>query len=271
MFRKVFKYDFLAVIKLWSMFAGICLTGGVMAGIGANLSASGIGSFMVITSLSLLGTLSLYSLPVATVVLLVKNYVGTMFSRRGYLTFMLPVKRSTIYWSKVASAAVYQVMTAVVLYVSAAIAALINVDGYSSVVPEITDIADELARTSNFFENFIYSNILILAEFGFVVGIFELVTGFRLAVAPGGGKRIALTIILIVVTFDVLFVMLIVTAVGGILSAAFSGSSAEIVPEWMRTFSNVTGQLSVLFAVATFDAVCVMRSLYLIEHRLNLR
>ena len=270
MFKKVFKYDFLAVIKLWSTFAGICLTGGVMAGVGAHISASGIGSFMVSTSLSLLGTLSLYSLPVATVVLLVRNYFGSMFSRRGYLTFMLPVKRSTIYWSKVASAAVYLVMTTVVVYASAAIVALLDADGYSSVTTEVTELTDTVIRMSNFFQNIINVNIFLLVEFGFIVGIFELVTGFRLAVAPGGGKRIALTIILIVVTFDVLFVMLIVTAVGGILSAAFSGSSVS-VPEWMRTFSNITEQLSVLFAVATFDAVCVTRSLYLIEHRLNLR
>ena len=268
MFKKVFKYDFLAIIKMWALFAGICLFGSVIMGIGARIQSSGVGSYMLSSVLTMLGTLALYSLPVATIVLYVKNYVGTLFSHRGYLTFMLPVQRTTLYWSKVLAAVVYEAMSSLVLLVAISIATSIGSSSVSIVTEVAKSTANNWFSSSSPLEIFISLNITALIGYGVVVGIFELVTGFRLAVVPGGGKKIALTIVAIVVTAEIVFVLLIITLLEDIFTI---GIAEDLVAEGLRSFYNVTTLFTVLLGVATFDVICMLRSLYLIRHRLNLR
>ena len=186
MFKKVFKYDFLGIIKLWSLFAGICLFGGIISGFYSLIQSKMISGFLLSSLLGTIGTMALYSLPIATIVLLIKNYAGTMFSRRGSLTFMLPVSRSTLYWSKVLTGAVYEVMTTVVLSVAVTITSLIGAENYTNVIVSNTRT---ILQTFSLIESILILNITVLIEFGFIVGIYEIITGFRLAVVPGGGKR----------------------------------------------------------------------------------
>ena len=71
-----------------------------------------------------------------------------------------------------------------------------------------------------------------------------------------------------VVTANVLFVLFFITVLEGIFTIAIA---EELVWEGLRYFYDITTLIAVLLGIATFDAVCMLRSLHLIKHRLNLR
>lgn len=129
MFKKCLKYDMAAYRKVWLIAAGAILLVSVFCGLGigglitatsemAELTINegepsnafmigymarmilGMGSyFTIIAALVLFGS--------ATGILRIVHYYTTFFTDQGYLTFTLPVKRSTHFWSKVFSYFIY--------------------------------------------------------------------------------------------------------------------------------------------------------------------
>ncbi len=109
MLGKLMKYDmkYMARVLPW-----IYLGAGVLSGIVALLSAISIKSgtdvfltYAILTAIPLFLTIAAISV-CSTVFMMVRIYKN-MFSDEGYLTFTLPVKKSSIIWSKLLTGAIW--------------------------------------------------------------------------------------------------------------------------------------------------------------------
>lgn len=137
MFKKCLKYDLAATRKIWLIAAAVMLLLAIVGGIGisgipiASLlmesqAASGpnMGLFAAV-ALMFVGVISyiaiIYAVAIFTGgvnILLYVRYYRHFFSDQGYLTFTLPVKRSTLFWSKTVSGLIYMLATLAVSFVS---------------------------------------------------------------------------------------------------------------------------------------------------------
>jgi len=122
MFNKVFKYDFKFVFRFWWIFAVITLGVSVLSGLllrtliaSANVVEPNV--FVVIVStLGLVTTMIILVLfPFVAIIANAVRYYKNFFSDEGYLTFTLPVKRSTLLNSKILNAFLFQTLSTIVL------------------------------------------------------------------------------------------------------------------------------------------------------------
>ncbi len=137
MFKKCLKYDLAATRKIWLIAAAVMLLLAVVGGIGisgipvASLlmesqSASGPDMWLfAAVALMFVGIISyvaiIYAVAIFTGgvnILLYVRYYRHFFSDQGYLTFTLPVKRSTLFWSKAVSGLIYMLATLAVSFVA---------------------------------------------------------------------------------------------------------------------------------------------------------
>ncbi len=120
MFRKVLKHDVNAIFKIWAILTATVLVLSVVGGLcfrGLD-AATGQQSQMPFIPLYLLGiVLSIVSIAaygVTTIALIMIRFYRNFFTDEGYLTFTLPVKRSTLFNSKLLCAIIFNTATAVV-------------------------------------------------------------------------------------------------------------------------------------------------------------
>lgn len=127
MFWKCLKYDLRAFGKIWLMAAGIALLLGVICSLGIGLfsfsliyevyTSSLVDSYtpgLLFYTQMFLGAICAMLLTAGSIVMVLGTSIGNyvryytqLFTDQGYLTFTLPVKRSTIFWSKTANAYIY--------------------------------------------------------------------------------------------------------------------------------------------------------------------
>ncbi|MBP5177807.1 MAG: hypothetical protein ILP02_04420 [Clostridia bacterium] len=259
MARKIFNADFFSVFKPWICFASGCLFGAILTVIGQ------IGmyrmTYLFSTSLLSLGVLGFYCFPVATIVLLIKNY-AVLFIRRGYLTFMLPVKRSTLVLSTVLTAGLFILMTAGVMIVNAAFCAFLE----SLFIPEYRLFGDLFFGDINVLQTCTTLVILLLCALGFVTGVYMLITSFRINAALGkrNGGKIAAIVVGGTILLQTLALSLLIEG----LSAIYPYAAYQTD---VRAAYGTIVDLASIIGLVTINAVFIVRALYLVENRLNLR
>ena len=142
MFKKCLKYDLKAFSKIWLIAAAVVLFISVIGGLGlggmirATIETEVTGAMlpnsvtpwpqsMWIGARMLIGFISymllIFSLAIFSAggaILRLVHYYVHFFTDQGYLTFTLPVKRSTQFWSKAVSTLIYHIATGLVLTVS---------------------------------------------------------------------------------------------------------------------------------------------------------
>ncbi|MBE6697913.1 MAG: hypothetical protein E7581_05260 [Ruminococcaceae bacterium] len=140
MFKKCLKYDMRALGKIWLIASAVMLLLAVICALGVSClpwtftimeqESSNESPFLLFLGIALMlvGMLSyiaiIYSIAIfmgGTNILLYVRYYLHFFTDQGYLTFTLPVKRSTLFWSKAVSGMIYMLGSAVVSVVSALI------------------------------------------------------------------------------------------------------------------------------------------------------
>ncbi len=120
MFNKVFKYDFRFVINLWCVGAIVATAISVLAGfvtqgfhsehLKGQMIFSLFGGFTIA-----LTVITLFAFGIGTTILILVRYYKNFFSDEGYLTFTLPVPRTTLLLSKFLLALLFGLMTFLVL------------------------------------------------------------------------------------------------------------------------------------------------------------
>ena len=125
MLKKCLKYDFAALMRTWWILAISMLGASVLAGLGFRFFAQCMVAEEVnegLTVLSVFVALGSYFCILAMIMGMTVSFIlifwriyTHFYTDEGYLTFTLPVKRSTLYLSKVISATVLQAATIGVL------------------------------------------------------------------------------------------------------------------------------------------------------------
>ncbi len=145
MFKKCLKYDLRAFGKIWLIAAAVVLAVAILGSIG-------FGSFvfafadMVATNPEatpdlwfftqlFVGLISIFAVFSAVVIFMLGTeiaiclrYYNHLFTDQGYLTFTLPVKRSTLFWSKTVSGYMFMAGSTLI-YGMAFIATMLGVGG----------------------------------------------------------------------------------------------------------------------------------------------
>ena len=120
MFKKCLKYDFRAFGKIWLIAAAVVLAIAILGSIGLGSFVFSLAEMVSITpkptpdlwffTQLFIGLLSLFAIFSSAVVFILGTelaiclrYYNHLFTDQGYLTFTLPVKRSTLFWSKTVS------------------------------------------------------------------------------------------------------------------------------------------------------------------------
>ncbi len=136
MFNKVFKYDFNYVFRFWWIFAvtslGVSVVGGLLVRSLIEMTTSTIQSdfqdfliFLCFLGLFML-IVMLCFFPAASTIGCLIRYYKNFFSDEGYLTFTLPVSRTTLLNSKILNYATFSTISLLVLLVDALIIAFIG-------------------------------------------------------------------------------------------------------------------------------------------------
>ena len=125
MLKKLLKYDFGAVIKLWSLGALAVLLLSAGGGLCMRILSSDRPFHGMINLVAGLGTflsvLSVVAFSILTFILLAMRYYKNFFTDEGYLTFTLPVKLHTVINSKLIMVFVMLVLTGIVTSLSSTI------------------------------------------------------------------------------------------------------------------------------------------------------
>ena len=119
MLKKLIKYDFKAVFKYWWIAALSVLVLCVSAAFAfesllykKNTSDSEQAFLIVLVCFAFF---AIIAFSIINFILLFKRFKNNLFSDEGYLTFTLPVKRSSILTSKLITNVVFDVMTVIVI------------------------------------------------------------------------------------------------------------------------------------------------------------
>lgn len=135
MLKKILKYDMNAVWKLWVALSAALLGMTVILSLLVRFSiiyslenADTLFYFFIAISTGLFGVglISAWSgILIVTPIMCYVRYFKNFFSDEGYLTFTLPVKRSTLYMSKVVNVFIFNVGNVVVTILALLLASMI--------------------------------------------------------------------------------------------------------------------------------------------------
>lgn len=139
MFKKCLKYDIKAFSKIWLIAAAVMLVVAVLCGIGIGSLVNAAVSMDALSAQEEPSTLDtaltiarmfigmicymvlIYSLVIfiggSSIMVYIRYYIK-FFTDQGYLTFTLPVRRSTQFWSKAVSGLIYSTASGIVAFIS---------------------------------------------------------------------------------------------------------------------------------------------------------
>ena len=128
MFRKVLKHDVNAVIRIWSIITitvllfsvigGLCIRGMSNITNNATVESSQVAFLPLLVLGIVISVLSIAVYGFATTFLVLIRFYQNFFTDEAYLTFTLPVKRSTLFNSKLLCAFIFNTATAIVTIVA---------------------------------------------------------------------------------------------------------------------------------------------------------
>jgi|GEM_PF-3194218 len=262
---KIFFNYFKKIFMPWLLFAAIYIVGSLVS---SAVTTSSSNFAIVLWFLDSLATMATYALPIATFVLLVKNYAADFFSSRAYLTFMLPVNRSTLFFAKILVACAYIIMDVVLFVVMSAFISLFTDYGvFGSLIGSIPEMTSTIT-TPTFFSVVLVGNAVIVGTYAFIAFVYEAITEFNLTIRPGGPKRIVPTIIITVVVSEVSFSFLLVLLLEGIFSAVYTIDTYDMAIKYSY---DITSLIALNAALITLGAVFTLRAEYLLKNKLNVR
>ena len=179
MLRKVLKYDLGAIWKIWLILSATSVALGAVGGVCMRLVENpelNFAFFPIVILGLILSFIGIIAYIVITSILIIVRYYNNFFTDEAYLTFTLPVKRSTLFDAKILTAFIFNTASALVFSVSLCLMLLIwpGADGSPMLFYFVQDIKDTLDIFSHMVDNkivvwaIVYSVafvILMLASF----------------------------------------------------------------------------------------------------------
>lgn len=123
MFKKLLKYDFRAIWKIWLIGAVTALGASVLGGLAIRVLADPNIELPILLQIMcafwfFITVLTLSAFLIASQILIYVRFYKHFFSDEGYLTFTLPVKRSTLFISKTVNAMIWSILSYIVFAIS---------------------------------------------------------------------------------------------------------------------------------------------------------
>ena len=149
MFKKLLKYDLRAIWKLWLICAASALGASIIGGIALKMLISPKLDLPVLLQLIcgfwvFISIITISAFLIGAQVLIYVRFYKHFFSDEGYLTFTLPVKRSTLYISKMVNAMIWNLLSGTVFIIAILILILLAassaIGGFGEVFSEIGSI-----------------------------------------------------------------------------------------------------------------------------------
>lgn len=167
MFNKIFKYDFKSVFKIWWIFAvvtaGVSCFGGVLVRTMINLATGGIDNFLfdfLIGMGLIMVVVALCLFPVVPIILSLIRYQKNFYSDEGYLTFTLPVKRSSLLNAKILNFLVFELMTLGVLILDVILILVIGIEELPQEIGQFFRVA--IAELREIWTPFLTADVILI-------------------------------------------------------------------------------------------------------------
>lgn len=142
MLSKTLKQDMRATLPLWLFLSAIALGASLIFGFSLReviFAESEVGLVFGVLGIYLaIAVVSGYS--IATVIFIGIRFYRNFYTDEGYLTFTLPVKRSTLFFSKVLSGTIFLVSTSLVVIVSFVLALLMVPSSMEDSTPVLFEV-----------------------------------------------------------------------------------------------------------------------------------
>lgn len=177
MFAKLLKYDLRAILKYWWIAAVSSAVLSVAGGVCVRILNVDSEQFAIAQIFAVLGLIvvimGLGIFVVLNEVLILIRFYKHFFSDEGYLTFTLPVRKTSLLNSKLLSAMIFVVMTLAVVTADIFVILTIGIPEYIFAPEFLEQIAELL---SLFVKEGLLYNLLILAEIFIIVAMLEAVS-----------------------------------------------------------------------------------------------
>ena len=281
MLSKILKQDLKSFLPLWLFFSAIALGASTLLGPSLNMVIYYNNAAVLV--LGVLGfTLSVAVLSgymIATVVFVGIRFYQNFYTDEGYLTFTLPVKRSTLYLSKVLSGSIFVFSSLAVVIASVCCALLLVPTSSTNSAPVLFRVLDFLWSVFELVFSNIPDNVTMILCFVVCVlifialEIFEVLTIY-LCITVGSviAKKLKV-LVSIVCYYAVNTVIGIASSIGQIFLTSYTYDLILIIKEMPIKLVGVA-ILLVLVCVLGFMIALTSLIYYttnrLIERRLNL-
>ena len=270
----------LSILPIWLFLSCLALVSSFSLGGGVNLLFSEeIGWANVVGVLLLLVSVMVLSCYfIATFVLIGVRFYRNFYTDEGYLTFTLPVKRSTLYFSKVLSGVIFMFATTLIVLLSVSIGLLlVPIEGASSVFGLVVRYLWELLRVSiqGLQKEFGTLILLVLGVLiGFCMLVYEVLVMY-LCITIGSviAKKHKL-LLSIVCYYGINAVLSTISSIAQVILTIFSPFIAMAISAYASAVPGVLWANLILLAVLGFMVVVLSLMYYetrkLIENKLNL-
>ncbi len=277
MLRKLLKYDLKSLFKYWWFAAAAGIAISVSGGFGLNVLTNNtyereLPAVIYAFSAMILffSILALSFVTLASTVLIFIRFYKNLFSDEGYLTFTLPVKRSTLLNSKILSSTILDLTTYLLLALCLGIILVvglpdffINADTWHSILDLIIDIIKN---------DFLFASSLLLELLLIFVAMIVYSILFLYTCITFGS--------IITKKYKVIAAIGIYYAVNSIVSFALQIFYSFSFPGLISSFAKLSGDsgqvmilLSMLVVFLFISAVCVILYIlqyWMLDRKLNL-
>ncbi len=280
MLKKCLKYDLKSIVKIWTLFAATLLVLSPIAGLALRSLLLRMDDmiFPWETLLLMGGCFMLWAFLLVILVMVYIRFYTNFFKDEGYLTFTLPVSRSTLFLSKVLNATIYEAASMAVILLSLAITLAIAPDPdeeYLSLLGRC--LAWIVTRLGFFFDTLGFGAVVLILEAMLLLLLLSLTKTlfYYFAITLGASisrkHPILMTVVLIYAVNTILPTLLYPCLFG----LVYGGAAAELLYPAAFTGNTMTalvlcGMLIACIAVAIVDLFLWFASLDTIERKLNL-
>lgn len=287
MLSKLFKYDFKALSRvLWPTMAAVA-GASLIATLSflfseknyANASGGGLLPFLS-GMMAVIMVLAIIAACFLVFFIICAHFYRNLMTDEGYLTFTLPVKTSEILWSKLFSAMLWTLISAVVIGLCAVMAFGLSSTGSDNGKQMLSDLSNAVSQLFGMFGK---HSVLLTIEFiilllaGMAYSILHIylalviggVVSHRHKILAGIGFYFVISIVASIITSIAQYYL------GGSLIQGINGLGIWRLQNEMEAANQLVSAaqpyywFNVVFLLA-MDAACFLLSKYFLEKKLNL-
>ena len=260
MFAKLLKHDCRAMFKYWWVAALSTVVFAVIAGVCIDIvtvSYTAYDSIQAVANMLLVFSLiAILIFPVLSAVMMFKRFNKHFFSDEGYLTFTLPVSKSSLLASKLVTAVIFAILSIKVLEIDILLCYTVSGENLFDMLEDVFEMMSLWYHLDyHIASNVIFNFVILAAVASAVAFVFLCIT---LANLIAKRRKLLVGIGIFYGVQIVIAILLRIIAISGALDFI----------EYKLDATTIA--LGVLAVTVIFGAASYLLNLYLLDKRLNL-